>query len=491
MMPSSTQTKPGTPKLSEVARHLTIPEGIGGPQYWGRVAAQIRALGGNLEPWQDGIGRCAFASRPNGIYAASVGGVVISIPRQVGKTFLVGMIAFALCLLKPGTKVIWTAHHSNTADETFESMSAMAQMRKVAPHIRAVRSTNGQQRIIFRNRSRIEFGARERGFGRGKQKVSFLVLDEAQILTDSALENMVPSMNRADNPLMFMMGTPPRPQDPSEVFSNKRARALAKTSKDTVFVEISADENADPDDRKQWAVANPSYPHFTPDEAMLRMREAFTDDGFKREALGIWDPDATPQVIDEVSWKRQGDAASMAVERLTIALDVPPDRKSASVSVAGQRFDKNWHVELYDERRGVDWVIPYVKERAEKNKLHAVVADEMSGLVEKRKGRHYLIGTDIAVTLAAAEGRDMAIGCAKYHDGIVDGSVFHTDQPQVNTALSVAAKRPLAGAWAWNRKDANSNISAVVSQTLALWGAQKDNVERPTRRGTGRTAVVL
>lgn len=489
-MPKSSTTKPGTRKLSEVARHLVRPSGIAG-QDWTKIYAYCKSLGIKFEPWQDGIGRLAFAKRADGVYAASIGGVVISIPRQVGKTYLVGGIAFALCLWKPGTKVIWTAHHSNTADETFESMSAMAQMAKVAPHIRAVRSTNGQQRIVFRNRSRVEFGARERGFGRGKQKVSLLVLDEAQILTESALENMVPSMNRADNPLMFMMGTPPRPQDPGEVFSNKRARALSGTSDDAVYVEISAEEDADPDDREQWAIANPSFPHFTPVEAMLRMRESFTDDGFKREALGIWDPEDSPQVIDDKAWTRQGDPASMPIERLTLAIDVPPDRKSASVSLSGRRADGRWHVELDDERRGVDWVIPWVQERAGKNQLHAVVADEMSGLVEKRKGRHYLIGTDIVVTLAAAEGRDMAIACAKYHDGIVDGSVFHTDQPQVNVALSVAAKRPLAGAWAWNRKDAASNVSPVVSQTLALWGAQKDNVERPTRRQGTRTAVIL
>ena len=87
----------------------------------------------------------------------------------------------------------------------------------------------------------------------------------------------------------------------------------------------------------------------------------------------------------------------------------------------------------------------------------------------------------------------MAIACSKYYDGIHDGSVFHTDQPQVNVALSVATKRPLAGSWAWNRKDATSNISPVVAETLALWGAQNEikNVKRPTRRTDSRTAVVL
>ena len=491
-MPKSSVTKSGTRKLSDVARNLSLPDGIT-TNGWAPIAAKCRELGVVFEPWQDGIGRCAFAKRSNGIYAASVGGVVMSIARQVGKTYLVGSIAFALCLLEPGTKVIWTAHHSNTADETFESMSAMAQMKKVAPHIRAVRSANGQQRIVFRNRSRIEFGARERGFGRGKQKVSFLVLDEAQILTDSALENMVPAMNRAKNPLMFMMGTPPRPQDPGEVFANRRARALAGTAADTVFIEISADADASPDDREQWKVANPSYPHFTPAEAMLRMREAFTDEGFKREALGIWDPTGTPEIIDAASWARAADPASMPVERLTLAIDVAPNRSVATVSLAGRRADGLWHVELDETRSGVDWIPIWVKSRAEKNRLHAVVIDEVTGLVEKRKGRNYLVGTDVVVTLAAAEGRDMAIASGQFYDAVMEPSprLRHPDSPPLNVAISVARKRPLQGAWAWNRKDETSDITPVVSATLALWGAQKDDVERPTRRVNGRAAVIL
>ena len=86
----------------------------------------------------------------------------------------------------------------------------------------------------------------------------------------------------------------------------------------------------------------------------------------------------------------------------------------------------------------------------------------------------------------------MAKACATYFDAVMTAAVRHTDQPQVNVALSVAGKRPLAGAWAWNRRDEDSDITPVVSQTLALWGAQNDNVKRPTRRATsGRRAVLL
>jgi phage terminase large subunit-like protein len=452
-------------------------------------------MGVLFDPWQQGLGAVALGKRKSGKYAATVGGVVMSIPRQVGKTFLVGMIVIALCVLFPGFTALWTAHRIRTASMTFTSLQAMVRKKKIWPHVDAIRTANGEQEIRFKNGSIIMFGAREQGFGRGFDKVDAEIFDEAQILTEKALEDMVPAANQSTQEagaLLFFMGTPPRPTDPGEEFSNRRSKAMSGKSKDMVYVELAADPDADPDDRVQWAKANPSFPHRTPVESMERMRENLTDDdSFKREALGIWDAEDSARVIDEESWNAVADPASMAIERLSLAIDVPPSRSVASVALAGLRADGRWHVELDDSRKGVDWVIPWVVSRASKNRLHAVVVDEMSGLVEERRGKHYLIGTDVVVTLAAAEGRHMSIACAKFYDCVIDGSVVHTDQPQVNVALSLARKRPLAGGWAWNRKDAASDITPIVAETLALWGAQNENVNRPVRRTGSRTAVVL
>lgn len=492
-MPSS-KTESSTPRLSEAARELVVPDGIV-TTAWPRVVAKCAEMGVSFDPWQHGIGSIALGKRKSGKYAATVGGVVMSIPRQVGKTFLVGMIMIALCVIFPGFTALWTAHRTRTASMTFASMQAMVKKKKIWPHIDAIRTSNGEQEIRFKNGSIIMFGAREQGFGRGFDKVDAEIFDEAQILSEKALEDMVPAANQSTQPsgaLLFFMGTPPRPGDPGEEFSNRRSKALSGKAKNIVYVEFAADPQADPDDREQWAKANPSFPHRTPVESIERMRENLTDDdSFKREALGIWDAEDSARVIDEDSWNLVADPASMAIDRLSLAIDVPPNRAIASVALAGMRADGRWHVELDDSRKGVDWVIPWVVSRASKNRLHAVVVDEMSGLTERRRDRNYLIGTDIVVTLAAAEGRDMAIACAKYYDGVIDRSVFHTDQPQVNVALSLARKRPLAGGWAWNRKDAASDITPVVAQTLALWGAQTDNVLRPSRRAGSRTAVVL
>lgn len=496
---ATSKTGSSTPRLSDVARHVVVPKGIE-TTAWPRVVAKCAEVGVTFDGWQHGVGTIALGKRKDGKYAATVGGVVLAIPRQVGKTFLVGMMVIALCLIHPGLTVLWTAHRTRTATMTFQTMQGMVMRKKIRPHLASgrnegIRTGHGEQEIEFKNGSIIMFGARADGFGRGFDEVDIEVFDEAQILKEQALEDMVPATNQSRQPsgaLLFFMGTPPRPTDAGEEFVNRRAKALSGKHPGMAYVEFSADADADPDDREQWAKANPSFPHRTSVESMERMREQLTDDdSFRREALGIFDSEDTARVIDEAAWSAVADASSMAVERLTLAIDVPPNRGMASVSVAGLRADGRWHVALDQHRNGVDWIVPYIVDRASKNRLHAVVLDEMSGLVERRRDRHYLVGTDLLVTLAAAEGRDMAIASAKFYDAVMDGSLRHTDQPQVNVALSVARKRPLQGGWAWNRKDAASDITPVVASTLALWGAQNDNVNRPSRRTSGRNGVVM
>lgn len=497
-------------KLTDLARHVVYPKGIV-TTAWTRVVAQCRVMGVEFDEWQHGIGKIALGKRKDGKYAATVGGVVLSIPRQVGKTFLVGMMIVALCILTPKLTVLWTAQRTKTATKTFQTMQGMVKKKKIRGHLAptrnsGIRTANGEQEIRFRNGSVIMFGSREGGFGRGFDEVDIEVFDEAQILDESALEDMVAATNQSrqkSGALLFFMGTPPRPKDKGEEFLGRRNEALETKPMDQVvglsdgivYVEFSADKDADSDDRGQWAKANPSYPLRTPLEAMLRMRKNLkNEDSFKREALGIYDALDSGVVIDDASWSKVVDPASMPVERLTLAIDVSPDRSVAAVSLAGRRADGLWHVELDERKKNVEWVPAWVKSRADRNRLHAVVVDEMTGLVEERHGRNYLVGTDVLVTLAAAEGRDMAVACGRFFDGVMESSpkLRHTDQLELNVALSVARKRPLAGAWAWNRKDGDSDITPIVSATLALWGAQKDDVERPLRRrSVERTAVVL
>ena len=500
-------TTVSTPRLSEVARHLVVPEGIA-TSVFPRVKARLAAMAVSFDNWQEGAATVALGCRGDGKFAATVGGVVWSIPRQVGKTYTVGNLLIALAIELPGLRIVWTSHHGRTTTNTFRSMQGMVNRKQVRPFMPpggGVRTANGEQEIRFANGSIIMFGAREHGFGRGMDAVDVLVFDEAQILDIKALEDMVPSTNQARNPhggLIFFIGTPPRPVDNGEAFSAKRQRALSGEVADLFYVEMGADPDADIDDREQWARANPSFPLRTPVESMLRMRENIPDDdSWRREALGIWDVVAAKGVIPGPSWLEREDENSSAASRISLGVEVGPDLAWASVALAGQRQDGDWHFELDDDQhtrgRGAAWVIPHVQYLVANNpQIRSVVVDvagPVKTLLDERNGRWFFKGTTIQAT--PVKVAELGAGCSEVLDGIVTGWLHHIGQPQFTAAALAAGKRALGdtGMWVWSRKTAESDITPIQAGTLALIGARAEhqNVKKPARSGRGRRVVTM
>lgn len=493
---------PSTPRLSEVARHLVYPDGIVSTN-WHRIKRRLAEMAVEYDGWQEGAATVILGLDKSGRYTATIGGVTMSLPRQVGKTFTVGSLLVAMCLEFPGLRVVWTSHHLRTTTNTFRSMQGMVRRKRIAPQLahNGIRTANGEQEIRFANDSIIMFGARERGFGVGIDAIDILVCDEAQRLSSRALADMMPTTNQARHKhgaLAFFIGTPPRPTDEGDEFSVRRAKAIAGELKTGVYVELSADPDAELDDPEQWAKANASYPHRTPHESMLRLRENLTnDDDWRREALGIWDPLASKGVIPGPAWNDQGQEHSLAVDRFALGVECGPDLAWASVAFAGQRADESWHFELDEDQhtkgRGTAWLVPHLEYLTMNNSaIRAVVVDvagPISALLEQRNGRWFFKGSKLEATPVKVV--ELGQGCARVLDGIVRGTLHHIDQPQFSAAALSAGKRALGdtGMWVWSRKTAESDITPIQAATLALIGAQKSKVNKPTRKPGGRRVV--
>src|ERR1043165_5465399 len=106
-------TTVSTPRLSEVARHLVIPEGVV-TSLFPRIERRLNAADVRFDTWQRGVGQVSLGCRADGKLAATVGGVVWPWPRQLGKTYTCGGIQVGDCLEFPGTRVAWTSHHNRT-----------------------------------------------------------------------------------------------------------------------------------------------------------------------------------------------------------------------------------------------------------------------------------------------------------------------------------------------------------------------------------------
>lgn len=471
--------------LREAASELVVPKGIETTSFpW--VAKRLAEMDYPLDDWQAGIGTLLLGKRANGLYAAGESAVVLSIPRQTGKTYTIAGIIFALCSLQSDLTVLWTAHHSRTHAETFSQMTAVANQPKISPFVSRVAKGNGKEAVVFANGSRILFGAREQGFGRGFAKVDFLILDEAQILPTFVLEDMTPATNAAPNGLVVLMGTPPRPKDPGEAFTSFREGALSGDDEDTLYIEFSAPKRSNIDSRETWRRANPSYPVRTTDAAIKRLRKLLiTDEGFKREALGMWDEAVKAKLaLDVEKWRTL--AGSPPVDGVR-CFGVKFTADGSHVGLAGAvRTETGVFVEAIKQAPmsdGTSWLVDFLSER-----MDATAAIVVDG----RSGAGYLVNAlrDAGVgkrVLVTPTTQDVTTAHAMFEQAVTESTLTHGGGEELTRQVSFTVRRPIGkgGGFGWASSVEGETTALLDAVTFAYWGV------KTTKRRPGRVQKFL
>lgn len=462
---------------------------------WEDVADLSASLGVTLDEWQEAVLQAAMGERANGRWAARLVGV--SAPRQQGKSQLIVARALAGVLLFGEQTILVSAHQTDTAREVFQRLlDIIDDHPPIGRRVESVMKAINRESIRFKGGQTIKIKARSIAGGRGFS-ADCLLLDEAQILGESAWSSILPTMSARENPQAWLLGTPPTPQDDGEVFGRLREAGLKGTDARTAWIEWSADEGDDFDDPATWAKANPALGSRISVEAIESERAAMTDEQFGMERLGMWRVHAEGGVIPSGSWAEREDPDSAPVDRFALGIEVGRDLEWASVAVAGQRADGSWHIALEADQhtvgKGVAWLVPYVEELVKRNpQIRAVVVDVASPiapLLTERNGRWSL--GDVVVTPMKAD--ELADGCALLLNGIVAGGVNHIGQPQLTVAALAATKRAYKSdstRWVWSRKAATSDITPIQASTYALIGAQMTKPKRPDVARQKRKVVV-
>ncbi|MDR0285760.1 MAG: hypothetical protein LBI33_12870 [Propionibacteriaceae bacterium] len=441
---------------------MIVPKGITSTGY-PDVKTVLDGIGVFFDRWQQGMAQLILAKRLDGKYVATVGGVVLSIARQTGKTYVVRWVVFALCVLFPGIRVVWTSHHSATTALTVAAFQEMAKHQRAKKYVRQVKTANGQESCVFRNGSEILFGARESGFGRGFDAVSVLVFDEAQIMKDKALQGMIPSQNVGGNPLLLFMGTPPTPADASEVFTTKRDRALAGRGT-AVYIEISCDPvpankpaEAWMRDRRQWGKGNPSFrTGRTDDDSMLRMVENLTiagPEGMLREGLGLWDAEgsAEEETMPRQAWAAQlvtpdeVAAGSRIVSDVTVCVAATRKRSWVYVARCGERADGTTQVELLGKWRQED-VADYLADH--KDRIRVITGQARGdGLTSELVGKWSAPAAEpwLRRLVTGWEGAELTAAYGRGLDALEQGSVATVQADELDACVPDVVWKLLGG----------------------------------------------
>lgn len=452
----------------------------------------MQRAGKPLEPWQlDGVD-LMLSHRADGMWACFEYAEWVA--RQNGKGGIGEARALTAFFVLGEELVTWTAHEYKTAHEGFRRMKALIRKLGVAVSETVVdfgdyqvKISNGNEESFERldTGQRIIFIARSKSSGRGFTG-DVVIIDEAFAYTLEQAEALGPTMTARPNAQIIYLSSPPLTGDTGEIMFELKDRAETGGDESLGYrdwgIQGFLDDRAKMDlgDRELWAQANPALGlgRVTVEtiERLRRMLKAREGRGFAREVLGLWPRRLQGGgAINVAQWAKLFDKDSHRDGALALGVDIAPQRDYAAIGLFGPRADGLGHWQLADYRPGTEWLIDRIVELREGLDPVAIAmgrATAASLEVELEKlGIHRPADPDKPVRgdLAVTSAAEMTAATGHALDTVRQGTTKHIGQPPLDAAVAGAKTRETGDSVAWSRKDANADISPLVSVSLARW----------------------
>lgn len=431
-----------------------------------------------LAPSQELRLRNGMATRADGKWAASRVGDFGG--RQgAGKTDTILARILAGVMLLDERLIIYTAHEYPTANEIFLRLNSLFEnwddlgAELARPPMRA----HGFQGFDLTGGRRILIKTRTGKSGRGFAKADLLVYDEAQHLQPEHVAGSGPAKLAHPNPQSWWAGS--GGLETSSKAWEMRRQAVLGTGGRLSYTEhtaqvVTVDEHGriifsdpDPADRDAWARANPGMGRWVTEEGMEDMR-AELGTLFPREGLCVWEPElGLGRDVLIPNWDSLLDPGSFIDANRSIALDVTPDRRFASLGWAGRRSDGEFHVEAFDHRPGTGWVLDACV--ALKAKWGLPIRVQSGSPAAALIAALREAGVDVEEVTAADHAR--ALG--QLLDAAADKQLRHIGGQTLTSAVKGAEIKSNGDVDVLARRSSRTDISPLVAVTLALGGVPR------------------
>lgn len=421
-------------------------------------------VGLRLDPWQQLVLRESMGVTDAGMWSAPTVGLLV--PRQNGKGAVLEALELFHMFVLQTPLIVHSAHKFDTSQEHFLRLRMTIEANAdLAKHVRSMPTSQGHEAIILRNGNRLKFKARTvGGAGRGFSG-DLVVLDEAMILPELAVDAMLPTLRARKNPQVWFTSSAGTPESSALWRVVKQGREGAPR---TAYFEWGCESGTDPLDRQAWAEANPGLGYRLSEEGLEDDLRLLSPDGFAREHLGIWDDAAAATAIDYARWSDLADPGAQPGSGMTFGVATAPDRSMAAIAAAWRRPDGLAQVMVsqapsgaMDYRPTTAWVAGRVAELRSSWGGRVLVDTPSRGLV-----------TD-AVELSQGEQGLAHVALA---DAVTAGSLRHGNQDALHVAVRGARWRKSGDTQVLDRKG-STDITPLIAAALALHGL---STERPT-----------
>ncbi len=458
---TSTSSSPSSPALPRFATSRNPARPTLGPE----VAALMELLGKPAMPWQRHVLDVACELNPDGSWAYPI--VSVTVPRQSGKTFLVGCLLAHRALKFTDHRGWMTAQTGLAARGLFHEMREQIEARM--PGTFKWRLSAGEEGGRYEpNRSFFRvFSPKDTGLH--GQTVDAVVLDECWSFSleqgDSLMQAIVPTQaTRAQHRQTWLIST--AGDTASLWFGSQVERgrlAVADPDSRRAHFEWSAEDGAQWDDPEVWARVHPAYGITQDHEYFLNSAAIMGETQFKRGLLNMWSM--------EGDWRRRWDQCPHAAipegAPVWIGADAPPSHSHGSIVAAGLLPDGTVGVEVLEHSPGIEWM-PRV--------LEGLWKRHGSELLLARTGPigHLVDQMSLAgVPVTGLSQQDYTDAINIFLHEVTELTLSHRDQPTLNQAVLNSVVAESGERMTFRRRDQGGyDISPTVAASLAVYGAR-------------------
>ena len=435
--------------------------------YGPHVDAVAQLLGHPSMPWQQLVNAVAneITTDPGtGEWAFRYPTVIVSTPRQAGKTTLLGGVLGHRCMAFHDFRAFYTAQSGQDARDVWYEWQAVLSQRM--PGRWKFRLSNGEESAKYPPQaSFIRTFPPTPDALHGKQ-TDFVALDEVWKYSleqgGAITQAVVPTQATRSRRQLWIVSTAGR--DDSlwmRSWIEKGRLALDDPDSRIAYFEWSTPEDEAFDDPRVWARYHPAYGHTISEGAMRDALEQMGEEQFRRAYCNQW------PVTDrswQASWPLLPTGTQIPQEAFVhIAADSSWNHHDSSITAAAALGDQVI-VEVIESRSGVDWMLPRLVQLAQRHRC--------SIIIQKNGPLGYLIEdlNRAGVRVIETNSNDYADAIARFQTMVVAGLITHQNDPRLDAAV-LNVKPSSADRPTWRRRVATVDISPLVAATFAVWKA--------------------
>jgi hypothetical protein len=407
----------------------------------------------------------------DGYWAASEVG--INVPRQNGKgAILEARQITGLFLLREPLQ-IHTAHEFKTCYEHFLRVKSLIQSTPdLHRYVKKYREGSGEQSIELVSGERIRFLARSKNAGRGFSAPT-IYLDEAYALVPGEIAAIQYAQSSFEATAQLWLFSS-QALKTSTVFRGLRSRAIlaAEGKSDEprlLYAEWAALRDGNRNDPKQWARANPGFPHrIGPEAIKTELRTAGNNPellaNFDRERLGIIDEseDGAETVVDLALWASLAMSWAMT-DPVALVLDVSPDDRNATLAAVEPDGDGLFHIDIVRRGEGTAWLVEACEKACNASGLS--VSIDAKGPAGAHLHRLRAAGVPVAEVSSVEVGR----AASSFIAAVNARRVRHLGNTSLANALTGATRTESGDSpGRWSRRTSTVDITPLVASSIAL-----------------------